>query len=485
MNGQRVGNAMESWAFPPAYDPAYVPPNDQRYWHPVRETMPPDERDAAVAVRLREVMRHAYATSPFYRKKYDDAGIDVESIRTLEDFERVPVVTKAELRASQIAHPPFGDYTCIPESEIHHVHGTSGTTGKPTAFAIGRNDWHAIGENHARIMWAMGFRPGDTIFFGAIFSLYLGSWGAMLGAERIGCRSFPFGAGAQGMTARAAQWLDMVKPAGFYGTPSYALRLAEVAREEGYDPRNFGLRVMFFSGEPGASIPSVRDRIEDEFNARVIDSGTMAEMTPFMSAAGTLESHEGMLLYQDIVYHEVCDPATLRRVPYGAQGTPVYTHLERTSQPMIRLFSGDLTHWTLEDNPCGRTYPRYPKGVYGRIDDMFQIRGENVYPSEIDNVCNSTPGYGGEHRIHVTRERTMDELLVRAEYDSSIAAGGDAAVSAFGKQVADQLRKVLGVGANVEPVPRGTYERTDFKARRVVDDRNLYGTLYERVHRTP
>jgi phenylacetate-CoA ligase len=481
MNATAIAGRMESWSFPPRYDAAYVPPLDQRYWHPVRETMPPDERDAAIAVRLREVMRHAYATSPFYRRKWDDAGIDIASIRTLEDFERVPVVTKAELRASQAAYPPFGDYLCIPESEIFHIHGTSGTTGKPTAFGIGRDDWQTIAENHARILWGMGFRPGDTIFFGAIFSLYLGSWGAMSGAERLGCRSFPFGAGAAGMTARAAQWLDMVKPAGFYGTPSYALRLAEVAREEGYDPRKFGLKVMFFSGEPGASIPSVRDRIEDEFACRVIDSGTMAEMTPFMSAAGTAQTYEGMLLYQDIVYHEVCDPATLRRVPYGSQGTPVYTHLERTSQPMIRLLSGDLTHWTMEENPCGRTYPRFPKGVYGRIDDMFQIRGENVYPSEIDNVCNAIAGYGGEHRIHITRERTMDELVVRAEYTAAVAAGGDAAVAAFRKQLSDQLRKVLGVGAEVEPVPPGTYERTDFKARRVVDDRDLFGKVYERA----
>ncbi|WP_405054982.1 phenylacetate--CoA ligase family protein [Vulcanimicrobium alpinum] len=473
---------MEAWSFPPRIDASYIPPNDQRYWHPVRETMPPDERDAAIAVRLREVMRHAYKSSAFYKKKWDDAGIDPESIRSLEDFERVPVVTKAELRASQAAHEPYGDYLCVPESEIHHIHGTSGTTGKPTAFAIGRNDWQTIGENHARILWGMGFRPGDTIFFGAIFSLYLGSWGAMSGAERMKARSFPFGAGAQGMTARAAQWLAMVKPAGFYGTPSYALRLAEVAREEGYDPRAFGLRTLFFSGEPGASIPSVRDRIENEFGARVIDTGTMAEMTPFMSAAGSAESHEGMLLWQDMVYHEVCDPATYARVPYGEQGTPVYTHLERTSQPMIRLLSNDLTHWVMEENPCGRTYPRLPKGVHGRIDDMFQIRGENVYPSEIDNVCNAIAGYGGEHRIHISRAQTMDELLVRAEYDATVAAGGDAAIAAFRRTLGDQLRKVLGVGANVEPVPPNTYERTDFKARRVVDDRDLYGQVYQSTH---
>jgi phenylacetate-CoA ligase len=475
---------MECWSFPPAYDPNYFPEPDQRYWFPRRETMDSSAREAAIVERLRHVMRYAWDNAPFYRKKWDEAGVHPDHVTSLETFERVPVVTKAELRAAQAAVPPFGDYLCVPESEIHHVHGTSGTTGRPTAFAVGRADWAVIAENHARILWGMGLRPGDTIFVAAIFSLYLGSWGAMLGAERLHARSFPFGAGAAGMTARAAMWLAAVKPKGFYGTPSFALRLAEVAREEGYDPRDFGLRAMFFSGEPGASIPSVRDRIREEFGAQVFDSGTMAEMTPFMSAAGTRENPDGMLLWQDIVYHEVCDPQTFGRVPYGAQGTPVYTHLERTSQPMIRLASGDLTHWVNERTGCGRSYPSFPKGIYGRIDDMFQIRGENIYPSEIDAVLNATEGYGGEHRVVITRERTMDELLVRAEYSADCAARGAEAVEFFVQKLGGALHRTLGVRARIEAVPPATFARTDFKARRVIDDRDLFRDVILRVDQT-
>jgi phenylacetate-CoA ligase len=207
----------------------------------------------------------------------------------------------------------------------------------------------------------------------------------------------------------------------------------------------------------------------------------MAEMTPFMSASGTADSDEGMLLWQDMVYHEVCDPATLRRVPYGQQGTPVYTHLERTSQPMIRLFSGDLTHWTMEDNPCGRTYPRLPKGIYGRIDDMFQIRGENIYPSEIENVLNALEGYGGEHRVIISREGTMDELLVRTEYDAGIAAQGQPAVAEFARRAGDGLQRVLGVRAKIEACAPATFPRTDHKARRVVDDRDLFKDINQRL----
>ena len=327
----------------------------------------------------------------------------------------------------------------------------------------------------------MGLRPGDKIFIAAIFSLYMGSWGALLGAERLGAACFPFGAGASGMTARAAKWLSITKPQGFYSTPSYALHLARIAQEEGFDPREFGLKVMFFSGEPGASIPSIRDRIEHLYGAMVIDCGTMAEMTPFMSAAGSDQTHEGMLLWQDIVYHEVCDPKTYARVPYGQRGTPVYTHLERTSQPMIRLASGDLTHWVNDSNPCGRTYPRLPNGIYGRIDDMFQVRGENIYPSEIDAVLNKLPAYGGEHRIIITRERAMDELLVRLEAKAQLYERGEQALDELARDAAANLQQVLGIRAKVEIVDANALPRTDFKARRVIDDRALFRTLHAQL----
>jgi phenylacetate-CoA ligase len=373
---------------------------------------------------------------------------------------------------------------CVDPGEVHHIHGTSGTTGRPTAFAIGRDDWRNIANAHARIMWGMGLRPGDTVFVASIFSLYMGSWGSMIGAERLRARVFPFGAGAPGMTSRAVTWLASVKPRGFYSTPSYALHLAETARSEGIEPRDFGIGVMFFSGEPGASIPGIKSRIEDAFGAHVVDCGTMAEMTPWMNAAGSAQT-DGMLLWQDVIYTEVCDPASLasasvRRVPFGSEGTPVYTHLERTSQPMIRLLSGDLTRWVNEPNPCGRSYPRLPRGIYGRIDDMFQIRGENVYPSAIEDVLGRLGGYGGEHRIVITRTGAMDELLVRVEVDAATHARGDDELTRFAREAASGLQRALGVRANVEACTPGTFPRTDFKARRVIDDRDLFRELTTR-----
>ena len=471
---------MESWSFPPAYDDNYLPARDSRYWFRIRETMPAGERERAILERLQIVCAYAYEHAPFYRRKWDEAGFHPSQLRSLEDFEsKVPVLQKKDLREAQARQPPFGDYLCIPDNEVFHVHGTSGTTGRPTAFGIGRSDWNAIANAHARIMWGMGIRPGDIVCVAAIFSLYMGSWGALAGAERLGAKCFPFGAGVPGMSARCAQWLDMIKPVAFYGTPTYALHLARVAAEEGLNPRDFGLKIMFFSGEPGASIPGVRGKIEELYGAKVFDSGSMAEMTPWMNVAGTAQT-SGLLCWQDVVYTEVCDPQTARRVPYGERGTPIYTHLERTSQPMIRLMSGDLTLWTNEPNPCGRTYPRLPQGIFGRIDDMFTIRGENVYPSEIDAALNELPQYGGEHRIVISRESSMDELLLRVEASAATFARTDA-LNAFRAEVARKIQKVLGLRTVVEAVAPNSIPRTDFKARRVIDDRAVFRDMHKQI----
>ncbi len=466
---------MEDWSFPARYDESYVPPLDQAHWFPVRETMNPEQRDAAILKRIREVMQYAYEQAPFYRRKWDDAGLYPEDIRSLADYERVPVVTKPEIRQAQEDHPPYGDYLCIGDADVARIHGTSGTTGRPTAFAIGGDDWRAIANAHARIMWGMGIRPSDTVFVGSVFSLYMGSWGALAGAERLGATVFPFGAGVSGMTTRAVSWMQQMKPTAFYGTPSYALRLVEVATEMSVDPREIGLRTMFFSGEPGASIPNVRRQIEDSFGARVCDSGSMAEMTPWMNLAESSGS-TGMLCWQDVVYTEVVDPRSYARVAYGSEGTPVYTHLERTSQPMIRLLSGDLTRWEAPGSACGRTYPRLPDGIYGRIDDMFTIRGENIYPSAIDDIVSGLAGYGGEHQIVVSRAEAMDTLAVRVEHAPSLD-GDAAAVDAFVQRAEKELQAVLGVRARVEPVPANSLPRTDLKSQRVVDERDLFRSL--------
>ena len=465
---------MESWSFPPAYDQGFMPELDSRYWFPVRETMDPVEREAAIVERIGQVMRYAYDQAPFYRKKWDDAGIDPDGIKGLEDFERVPVVTKAELRQSQTDNQPFGDYLCVSESEVHHIHGTSGTTGRPTVFGISKGDWERIAEAHARILWGAGLRTNDTVMVAAVFSLYVGSWGALVGAERLGATCFPFGSGASGQTERAVEWATVVKPSVLYGTPSYALYLAETARQMGFDPKeDFGFRFMFFSGEPGASVPATRRLIEETFGCYIVDQGTMAEMTPWMSASGCRHLEGGMHLWQDIVYTEMVDPQSKLNLPLGEEGVPVYSHTERTSQPMIRYWSGDIARWDMVDCPCGRTYPTLVTGIYGRVDDMIIVRGQNVFPSRIEDVLRSLDEFGGEFRLVLERETgQMDRLTVQAEVLKKAYASQEfdpVALEPVRERFTAELRRAIGVSVAVELKPAGEFERTQFKARRIID----------------
>ena len=453
-------------AWPPVYDASYRPADDESYWDRRRETMSADERNALILEKIIALLAYVWERAPFYRTRWTAAGFEPGDVRSLDDFAHMPTITKADLRADQAAHPPFGSYLCVDRSELQRIHGTSGTSGRPTAFGWSRDDYARIAEAHARIAWSFGLRPSDTVFIGSIFSLYVGSWGALAGIERLGATAFPFGAGIPGQTLQALSWMREMQPTAFYGTPSYALRMAEVARAEGVDPRSLGLRTMFFSGEPGAGIPATKRSIEATFGAIVIDSGSMGEVTPWMNIAEC--SHRtGMHLWQDLVYAEVLDPATMRPVPFGGTGTPVYTQLERRTQPMVRLVSGDEAVWTDAPCPCGRTYPRFPRGIIGRIDDMLVVRGENIYPSAIEDVLRAFTEIG-EFEIVVTRPGTMDEIEIVAE-----CAGAAAGVS---ERVGAQMRRAIGIRPRLRFVEPATLGRTDLKSRRVRDLRSANGS---------
>ena len=467
---------MIQW--PPQYDQAYSPPPDSEYWDPRLETMPAAERDQLILRKLQQQVRYAHTHSGFYQEFYRDAPVDPSNIRSLEEFAQLPILTKEEIRVEQEAHPPYGRFLCVPESQVFRLHGTSGTTGRPTVFGIGRQDWERIAEAHARVLWGAGLRPDDRVMVAAVFSLYIGSWGALVGAERLGAACFPFGAGAPGQTERAVEWIAMVKPTALYATPSYALYLAETARSLGYEPlEDFGFRFMFFSGEPGASVPATRSAIEESFGCYVVDQGSMAEMTPWMSNSGCRHLAGGMHLWQDIVYTEIVDPHSRQALSLGAEGVPVYTHLERTSQPMIRYWSGDITRWEMLDCPCGRTYPTLPRGIYGRADDMIIVRGQNVFPSHIEDILRGTPEFGGEFRLVLERERgQLDRLTVQTEVKPEIYAAaeqGPGYLQRLEEEFAGRLRRALGVSLSVELKPFGEFERTQFKARRVIDRRVL------------
>jgi phenylacetate-CoA ligase len=424
--------------------------------------MEPAARAELALAKLRAQVDYAWERSQFYRRRWQEAGVSPESLRTLADLARFPLLQKRELQADQEEHPPFGSNLCCSPEDVARVQGTSGTTGVPTLFAISRDDWARAGAAHARIMWGFGLRPGDTVFIGSFFTLYLGSWGAFAGAEALGATVLPFGAGVTGQTERGIELLRRLRPTAFYGTPSYALHVARVAQEHGVDPAEFGLRVMFFSGEAGAGIPATKRRIEETFAAICIDTGSMAEMMPWMTNA-ECEERTGMHLWDDIVYTEIVDPVTHEPIAGDGVGVPVYTHLERTSQPMIRLFSGDMTRVTSEACPCGRTYRRLPEGIYGRVDDMLVVRGVNVYPHLIEDAIASVPGIGSEYRIVVDRPEELDDLIVEVEAaDSSLAV-----------RVREKVKATAGITPVVKVHRPNTLPTSEFKSTRITDLRRL------------
>ena len=462
---------MMTTEWPPVYEPTYIPSPQDVYWNAELETMDPDEREQTVVLpKLRAQMAYAYKKSSFYKRKWNEAGIKPEDIRSLEDFESVPIITKADIRRDQMENPPFGSNVCVNADEMARVQGTSGTTGKPTAFGISKGDMQRIAEAHARAMWGVGIRQDDTVFIASFFSLYWGSWGTLMGTERLGATAFPFGAGVPGQSDRAIEWMEEIKPTVFYGTPSYSLYLAEKAKAKGLDPaKDFNFRLLFFSGEPGAGIPSTRNRIEETYGGICIDSGSTGEMSPWMTNC-ECSHRQGMHLWQDIVYAELVNLDTEKRVPYGQEGVTVYTHLERTSQPMIRYLAGDVSLWVNDPCPCGRTYPRMPRGIYGRADDMFVVRGENVTPSAIEDVIRGIDGLGDEFRVVITREKTMDELIVQAEWKEDV---NPEEISALKSKLEKEL-KARGLRTVVQMLEPNSLERTEFKAKRIIDQRGLY-----------
>ncbi|MES9897290.1 MAG: AMP-binding protein, partial [Candidatus Thiodiazotropha endolucinida] len=355
--------------------------DSEHFWDRQRETLPADQRQALIFDRIKYQLNYVYERIPFYRQLYDAHGVHPEAIKDLNDFTtKVPIVTKAMLQQSQRDHPPFGNYLGVDFSQVKRIQATSGTTGQPTLFAISGEDWEHVSEAQAMQCWAAGLRPSDIVQIAFPLSLYVGGWGLLGAAERIGAKVLPM---AGGNTERQIAMLQQVGASVICGTPSFCLRILETARGMGIELVSSRLHLGFFGGEPGASIPSVKQRLESGFGIRAIDFGNVAELHP----CSNMECFHGsgMHVYQDVDYTEVVNPQNPNQsYGYNRRGAVVYTHLWRKSQPMIRYFPGDETLMTDEPCACGRTYPRMPHGIIGRLDDMIIVRGVKFYPGDVE-----------------------------------------------------------------------------------------------------
>lgn len=444
-----------------------------RYWDETRETMSLAAREQLIVERMQTQLRYAYDELPFYRQLYDRCGFKPEDVQSLDDFSaKVPVVTKQMLRDDQAKHPLFGSYSNTPIDQVSRIFGSSGTTGIPTLYAISKDDWARAIEAQAMAIWAMGVRPGDIVHFVFPFGMFVGGWAIMLGVERVGATVFPVGAAE---SKRQIDLIGQLKPTVIAGTPSYVLHLADVARSMGVDLTASGVHTLIVGGEPGGTVPGMMAAMRAGWGERIkiCDTGNTSECFPTQMNS-SCDHGQGVHVFEDEVFLEIVDPQNHnRRLPDGEFGGTVYTTLWRRSQPMIRFFAGDRARLIRERCSCGRTFPRLPEGMVGRLDDMLLIRGANVYPSAVESALRQVPGVGAEYRLIVEKQGALDELRLEIEPEdpSLLLPGSDEARERLVHGIIEEVRRQIGLRVEVRLVPVGTHEKMLFKARRVVDRR--------------
>ena len=353
-----------------------------RYFDERIETMPPAWTRRLEEERLAEQVSRCYDRSPFYRRKLEEAGVRPEHVERLEDLAALPFTTKEELRASQAESPPYGDYVCVDRIEIVRMHLSSGTTGKPLVMSYTERDVATSAEVGARAFWAAGVRPDDTVLHCLSYSFYTGGISDHAALEATGAAMIPVGLG---QSARVLElWRDL-RPTALFSTITYPVHLAETAVERGLDPRSLGLAKLVVTGEPGGQIAATRKRLEELWGAEVGDTYGLSEV--WGTLAGECEERDGLhFAGQDATLVELIEPESGEQVPVeeGARGELVFTHLYREAAPLIRFRSRDIAEILGVECPCGRTGFRFR--VVGRSDDMFRVRGVNVFPSAIEEL---------------------------------------------------------------------------------------------------
>lgn len=415
------------------------------------ETLPPERLKALQWERLGRVVREAVPANPFVARKWAAAGIrSAADLGSWEDFARLPFTDKAELVQDQAAHPPFGSNLTYPLEHYIRIHQTSGTTGTPIRWLDTQESWDWWARCWSFVLRGAGVGREDRVFFPFSFGLFVGFWSGFEGARALGALAIP--GGGQDSPTRLA-WMEALGATVLVCTPSYALHLAEVARERGVDLARLPVRVTIHAGEPGTGIPAVRRRIEAAWGARAFDHAGMTEVGAY---AFECVAQAGLHVNEAEFLAEVIDPAT------GAparEGELVLTNLGRACSPVFRYRSGDRVRVAGAPCPCGRTFMRLEGGILGRVDDMLIVRGVNVFPSAIEGIVRQFSAVE-EFLIEVYKRSEMEEVRLLLEVD------GDPAGTA--RAVQERLRVELGIRVEVVPVPARSLPRYELKARRVV-----------------
>ena len=421
------------------------------------ETMSRKDIEAVQLLRLKDVVARCYYNVPFYRERLDAAGITPDRITALSDIQYIPFTTKEDIRDTY----PYGLFA-VPREEVVRIHASSGTTGKPTVVGYTKRDLDTWSDLVARLAAAAGATPADIaqICFG--YGLFTGALGLHYGLEKLGLMVMPT---STGNTEKQLMLMKDLGTTTIIATPSYAMYMAEAARDLGYRREDFRLRLALLGSE--GCTPEMRDKIEEAWGMFVTDNYGMSELIG-PGVSGECEQRCGMHFAEDHFLPEIIDPASGRVLGEGDSGELVVTTLTKEAFPLLRYRTRDITRINKEPCACGRTHARMDKPA-GRVDDMLKIRGVNVFPSQIESVVMHIPEVGGHYQLIVRREGFTDTLEVNIELIDNSLLEKYSELEKLTQKVHDQLRSVLGLDCLVTLAQPRSLERFAGKAKRIVD----------------
>ncbi len=426
-------------------------------WDPKHECMPREQLRELQLKRLKSIVRRVYNNVPYFRKKLDTLGLKPSDIKLLDDLQKLPFITKHELRETY----PFGLFA-KPMKDVVRIHSSSGTTGKPVVAGYTRADLNLWAELMARTLTAGGATAEDVVQNAYGYGLFTGGLGIHYGAEKIGATVIPI---SGGNTARQLMVMEDFGVTVLTCTPSYSLQIAEVAEEKGLDMRKLKLRVGFFGAEPWSD--EMRKEIEDRLHVRAMDLYGLTEVIG-PGVASECENRRGLHIYEDHFIPEIIDPDTGKVLPQGQRGELVLTCVTKQAFPVIRFRTRDIAKLEYGKCDCGRTLVRMNR-VTGRTDDMLIIRGVNVFPSQIEAVLVGIEEAEPHYQLIVRKDGPMDTLEVQVEVDQQLFSDEIKKLEQVERKIAHEINSMLGIHAKVTLVEPKTIERSMGKAKRVID----------------
>ncbi|MFI5295864.1 MAG: phenylacetate--CoA ligase family protein [Thermodesulfovibrionales bacterium] len=431
-------------------------------WNEEFETLPREALEALQLKRLQHQIERVYAAVPYYRNKMTEAGVKPSDIKNLKDLRKLPFMTKEDLRLNY----PFGLFA-VPFERVVRIHASSGTTGKPTVVGYTKRDIDSWAELMARTLSCGGAHQGDIVHNAYGYGLFTGGLGAHYGAEKLGAAVIPI---SGGNSKRQIMIMQDFGSTVLMCTPSYALNLADVMKEMNVDPASLKLRVGLFGAEPWSE--NMREEIQKRLNLKAIDIFGLSEVMGPGVASECIEEQHGLHIFEDYFLPEIVDPKTMEPLPPDEHGELVFTTLTKEAFPVIRYRTKDISMLIADTCSCGRTFHRMER-ITGRTDDMLIIRGVNVFPSQIEHVLMSIEGVEPHYQIIVGREGSLDVVEVQVEVSENIFSDEVKVLETLGKKIEREIKDLLGISCKVKLVEPKTIQRSEGKAKRVIDNRKL------------